>query len=232
MPSSSWRRGQHKAPVTSRTKEDKVPVKTNGRVQVLEPVSNGAEDVITERRPYRVLITVQGLADILFHSWNIEAVEAKGKAAKGSKEKKTDNLESYVLRTEKGTLGLPGDMLRAAMAEAGRYRQDPRSPRKSARDLVKAGLIPLTPLADLSVKNWDYVARHRVVVQRNSITRSRPALRTGWSATFDMMVNLPEYLTEAFLQELAADAGRFCGLGDYRPTYGRFGITGFEAKPF
>ena len=208
--------------------------KSNGVATIteLEPVGNGAADEITATQPYRVVIKVQGLADILLHGWNIEAVAEKGAAAKGSKSKKTDNLESYVHRDEKGLLCLPGDCLRAAMADAARYEQDPRSPRKSARDLVKAGLIPLTPLAPFGIKAWDYVAMHRVVVQRSAITRSRPALRAGWTCTFDMMVNSPEYLTVPFLQKLAASAGRLQGLGDYRPTYGRFSIIGFEVRPF
>lgn len=205
---------------------------TNGRVTVLAPVSNGAAELLETSRPYRVVIAVQGVADLLLHGWNIEAIEAKGKARKGSTEKKTDNLESYVYRDAKGALCLVGDALRAAMADAARYEQDPRSPRKSARDLVKQGLIPLTPLAPLGVKDWDYVARHRVIVQRSSITRHRPALVTGWKCTFDLMVNSPEYLTVPFLQHLAAQAGRLQGLGDYRPTYGRFSIVGFEVKEY
>ena len=201
-------------------------------VAVLDPVSNGGAVTIEEGRPYRVVVTVQGLAPILLHGWNIEAVESKGAAAKGSKAKKTDDLQSYVYRCANGNIGLQGDSLRAAMAAAGRYKQDPRSPRKSASDLVKAGLIPLIPYADTGVKEWDYVARHRVVVQRSAVTRSRPALHEGWRATFDMMVNSPQYLTQTFLQELLRDAGTLCGLGDYRPTYGRFGVVRFEATAF
>ena len=97
-------------------------------------------------------------------------------------------------------------------------------------DSVKTGLIPLYPFADLGMKEWEYVARHRVVVQRNSITRSRPALYTGWKCTFEMMVTLPEYLTPSLIQTLLGDAGRFCGLGDYRPTYGRFAVSSFIVK--
>ena len=205
---------------------------TARKLEVLDQVSNGAKDTIEMTRPFKVSITVQGVAPILLHGWNIEAVEAKGTAAKGSKAKKTDDLESYVYRCPNGNIGLMGDSLRAAMAEAGRYKQDPRSPRKSAKDLVKAALIPLNPYADTGLKEWDYVARHRVVVQRNAITRSRPALNIGWTADFEMLVNLPQYLTVPFMQDLLRDAGVLCGLGDYRPTYGRFSVISFETSDF
>lgn len=206
--------------------------KTKAKILDTAQVSNGAAEIIDMTRPFKLTVTVEGVADLLLHGWNIEAVEEKSKAAKGSKAKKTDDLESYIYRTKHGTIALVGDALRAAMAEAGRYHQDPRSPRKSARDMVKAALVPLEPLADTGEKEWHYVAAHRVVVQRASITRRRPALNAGWRITFQMLNNLPEYLTSAFLQTLITDAGQLCGLGDYRPTYGRFSMVGFEITDY
>ena len=56
----------------------------------------------------------------------------KAKAAKNSKAKKTDNLETYVYRCDNGNLGIPGEYLRGSVINAAKYRQDPRSPRASA----------------------------------------------------------------------------------------------------
>ena len=64
----------------------------------IRPVSNGAAADIEFTAPYRVSATIQGVAPILFHGWNNEAVEEKAKARKNSKSKKTDNLESYLYR--------------------------------------------------------------------------------------------------------------------------------------
>src|SRR5262252_5546169 len=124
-------------------------------VSVLTPVSNNGAAVIDLSAPYTARVTVEGTAPILFHAWNTEAVEEKGKAAKGSKAKKSDDVESYVYRCDNGNLGLPGEYLRAAIVLAAKFRQDPRSPRKSAQDLFKAGVISLTELADLGTKEWD-----------------------------------------------------------------------------
>jgi hypothetical protein len=197
-------------------------------VTAIRPASNGAEQEIEYLVPYRVQVSIEGVAPLLFHGWNNEAVEEKSKARKNSKAKKTDNLESYVYRCDNGNLGIRGDAFRAALVEAGRYMQDPRSPRKSARDLLKAAIIPLTLVADTGCKKWDYVDRQRVVVQRSAITRERPALRVGWRATFELLINLPEYVPPSLVNELAAQAGRLCGLYDFRPTYGRFQVTHFE----
>jgi len=128
------------------------------KATAIQPVTNGAQEQILYEVPYQATVTIKGSSDILFHAWNNEAVEAKAKAAKGSKAKKTDDLESYVYRCENGNLGVPGVSLRGALVNAGRYRQDPRSPRKSAMDLLKAGVIPVTLYADTGCKDWDFVS--------------------------------------------------------------------------
>lgn len=86
----------------------------------------------------------------------------------------------------------------------------------------------MTDLASLGSKDWDYEDRRRVVVQRNGVTRVRPAMRKGWRATVDLMVTTPEYISPEFLQQVIAKAGLLVGVGDFRPTYGRFGISEFR----
>lgn len=194
-------------------------------------VTNGGESAIDTGRPYQLHVVLRGVAPILLHGWNCDAVQEKAKAAKGSKAKKSDDLESYVYRDDSGNLALPGTYLYAALCDAARYQQDPRSPRKSLKDLARAAIIVTTTRAPFEPprKTWDYEDQRRVTVQRNGVTRVRPALREGWQISFDMLITMPEYLPpDPQMQRLLADAGRLCGLGDFRPTYGRFGVVGFE----
>lgn len=193
-----------------------------------EAPTNGAENGIEVQQPYRALVEIQGVCPILLHSWNVESVESKARAKKGSAEKKSDDVESYVYRNEKGEISIPGTYLRGSIINAAKFQQDPRSPRKSAMDLFKAAIVSLTELASLGSKDWDYLDRRRVVIQRNAITRSRPAFREGWKAQFILMVNLPEYIDEHLLNSTIHGAGKLIGLGDFRPSYGRFVITKFE----
>lgn len=201
-----------------------------GLVAIGPEVSNAAAADIAAAEPYVVMLTIHGSADLIFHAWNNEAVAEKANAAKGSKVKKTDNLESYVYRMDDGTIGIPGTYIRGAIVNAAKFRQDPRSPRKSAMDLFKAGVVSLTPLASLGVKQWDYEHACRVTVQRNALTRIRPAFRMGWRASFDLLVNLPEYISPAVLNDVVTSAGKLIGLGDFRPTYGRFQIESFKVR--
>jgi hypothetical protein len=194
--------------------------------------TNGGAETILSGEPYIATVRITGTADYLFHAWNVEAVAAKASAAKGSKAKKSDDLESYVYRDDDGYLAIPGEQLRMSIVNAARYQQDPRSPRKSAMDLFKASLVVLTARARVlpNTKEWHYEHKCRVVVQRNAITRTRPALKTGWSAEWDIQVLQPEYVPPSLLNETVTKAGIFCCLGDFRPTYGRFILTKFDIR--
>lgn len=205
--------------------------KPNGGATALAPVTNLAEYTLAASEPYRVSVTLQGTSTLLFHRWNCEAVEAKSKAAKGSAAKKADDVESYVYRNDVGELCIPGEYLRqsvAGPAGAAKFRQDPRSSRKSALDLYKAGIVSLTELATLGVKDWDLLDQRRVTVQRAGITRCRPAMLQGWRAEFDIQVLLPEYIPPMDLLDVITRAGQLVGLADFRPTYGRFAVVRFE----
>lgn len=195
-----------------------------------ETPTNGGKQNIETALPYQIFVTVQGNSDFLFHRWNCEEVEAKSGLAKGSKGKKSDNTESYVYRNEEGVLCIPSEYFRMAIVNAAKYKQDPRSPRKSAMDLYKAGVCCLNALCSLGKEDWDYEDKRRVVIQRSGINRVRPAMRVGWKVAFNLMINIPEYISPDDINEMIQLAGRLVGVGDFRPTFGRFNVVNFEAN--
>jgi len=191
-------------------------------------VTNEGRAAIEAGCPYMVLARFKGTTDIIFHRWSVEGIEEKARAAKGSKAKKTDDLESYVWRNDRQELCIPGEYFRQSVINAAKYRQDPRSPRKSAMDLYKAGIMSLTDLASLGVVTWDYEDARRVQVQRNGVTRVRPAIKKGWEVEVEFLVNLPEYIPSDALLDVLVNAGRLVGVADNRPTYGRFAVVKYE----
>jgi len=200
------------------------------RPTAIEPVSNDGASQIAFTEPYVAAITITGTAPLLFHRWSVDGVAEKAAAPKGSKAKKSDDLESYVYRNDKRELCLPGEYLRMSIIGAAKFKQDPRSPRKSAQDLFRAGIVALDQLASFGVKDWDYIDKRRVQVQRNAITRQRPALNECWTASFLMQVLVPEYIAPALLNETVQMAGRLIGLADFRPTFGRFQVIDFKVS--
>jgi hypothetical protein len=198
-------------------------------------LSNDAAGMI--QAPFSVGLTITGTADFLFHKWSNEAVAEKSAAAKGSEAKKTDNIESYVYRNGENQICLPGRYIVRSVVEAGRFHQDPRSTRKMAKELVQAGVICEEILSPMLVngnptEDWDYLDEQRVCIMRSAITRTRPAFNKGWQCKFTLTSLLPEYITPIFLRSLVDGAGKFVGLGDFRPTYGRFVVSEWGVLTF
>ncbi len=202
---------------------------------ISEP-SNGAKASIELGIPYIATVQIEGTADLLLHAWNVESIDAKAKSKKGSAAKKTDDIESYVRRNEDGIICLPSEYLRMSIINAAKFRQDPRSPRKSAMDLYKAAVVSMEPLCEITTADgkpahkWDFEHRCRVTVQRAGITRCRPAFHRGWTATVALMVNLAEYIDSRDLHDVISSAGRLVGVGDFRPTFGRFNLNHFSVQ--
>jgi hypothetical protein len=201
-------------------------------LDAISNVSNDAKTMIDSTIPYVATVRIEGTCPILFHRWSNASVAEKSAAAKGSKAKKTDDVDSYVYRCPDNTIGIPGVYLVGCMTDpkngAAKYQQDPRSPRKSALDLFRASVVPLTDVASLGSETWDYLDERRVTVQRNGITRVRPAFHAGWQAEFDISVLTPEYISPSLLLETLTLGGRLVGIADFRPTFGRFQITRFD----
>ena len=198
-------------------------------VEVSKP-SNDGRHSIDMSVPYAVHLTIQGTSDLLFHRWSCEDVEEKANASKNSAAKKTDNIDAYLWKDEKGNISLPCEYLRQAIIHAAKFEKDPRSPRKSAMDLFKAGVVSITDLASLGVKEPDYLDKRRVTIQRNSISRVRPAIRSGWKASLILQILTPEYIDIVLFKKVLDTAGRLVGVGDFRPTFGRFSIVNFDVK--
>src|SRR5258708_35201881 len=183
------------------------------------PNSNDGADVALASAPYQITFTIRGVADLLFHRWSNEDVEAKSKAKRGSAVKKTDNLEAYVWRDDDDMVCLPGVYVHKAIIEAGKFMQDPRSSRpKQACDLFKAAFVPVTLLYPLGPK-WEIEDKRRMVVNRSGITRTSPGFKSGWEAAFGFHVILPQHVSQHMFHQALSLAGRVIGLAQYRPTY-------------
>jgi hypothetical protein len=183
---------------------------------------------------YQVHIELKGRAMLLSHRYDCDAVEMKAAAAKGSKSKKTDDIESYLYRDRTGNCGVPGAGIKSALATAAKSMPDPRSPRKSARDLFKAAIlieddvVTLTDESGLPKKTWDALDKRRVIVGQAAIARVRPAFEPGWRLSFTTTVLDAQYISPEMLRDAFDRAGKYIGLCDYRPECGRFDVVRFE----
>lgn len=203
----------------------------------LGPVTNGADQYISMDEPWAVNVTIRGVAPMLMHRWNSESIEEKATGPRGSLQRKTDDVESYVWRNEQGYICLPGEYVRQSILGASKRISDPTNVKKRAWELFKASIICTSELAPILVdgkacKEWEVLDRRRVKVNQAGITRSRPAFLKGWTAEFTFVNLCPELISYDLLLDRLVSAGRLDGVADFRPTYGRYNVTLFEREDF
>lgn len=184
-------------------------------------------------KPYKALVTIEGIVPLICHRYDTSDVETKEKAGKGSKTKKTDNIDSYVYRVpDTNELGVAAKNIKSMLASkksgAARAFQDPRSKRASACALLQAAIFVTPEVPSLGKKTWDFLDRSRMTVQQSAITRVRPCFNKGWRLSFEIVVGQPALVPPEFLRQILDYAAAFVGLCDSRPDFGRFSVVSWE----
>jgi hypothetical protein len=135
--------------------------------------------------------------------------------------------EQYLYKDEKGNICVPARVVKACIRNAGRnYRI--RGRRATFAAMISAGL-EVRPENILLGSNWEVDVRS-VVVQGQRIPRARPRFNS-WALEFEIVNRDPTIIQREMLQRILADAGRYYGIGDYRPEFGLFEVEKFEVVP-
>lgn len=110
-----------------------------------------------------------------------------------------------------------------------RCLQESASRHKLGKHVLR-GIVPVdeeTPLlydgpreADAMWKAGTFHSRKGVAVGQRRVIRTRPCF-TDWSVEAELELDL-NILDPAQVNQIANEAGRYCGLGDARPRFGRF----------
>jgi hypothetical protein len=133
--------------------------------------------------------------------------------------------ELYLYKDDQGNICIPAMNLKACLREAGRnYRVSGRKTTFAA--LIRAGLEIEPEMVPLIHNGWEVDTRS-VVVQRQRIPRSRPRF-DSWELEFVVKNNDPNMLSKDILEQIVIDAGRYYGVGDFRPEFGLFKLEKFE----
>jgi len=173
--------------------------------------------VVTER--YRVKI--KGIRPILFNRfYEVEKTKKRG----ARRDPKEEARLSLYLDKEKN-ICTPSIHIEGALIKAAADYKMPGKGRKTFKDAVRSGLIVEPELIVHKNQEW-VVDRRPAVVQRSRIMRSRARL-DDWELEFNILV-FDERITKSILREFLETAGRYMGLGYYRPKFGLFKIMEFE----
>jgi hypothetical protein len=136
--------------------------------------------------------------------------------------------EMHLYRDPEGRIVIPSVNIKACIREAGRnYRVSGR--RTTFAAMIRAGIdIRPYPYVPLIHNGW-VVDIRPVVVQRNRILRARPRF-DEWALEFEIINNDPTIIHADTLHRILIDAGKYYGLGDFRPEFGTFNVEKFEKK--
>jgi hypothetical protein len=165
--------------------------------------------------------TIEGIVPLLFNRFS-EDVGSATPPRKKSYDDREEALKRLYL-TEDKQIYTPAEHLDRSMQNASvnfKY-----SGRKTFKDYFKAAVFA-RPDAIVH-KNQEWVIDKRpVVIKGARIMRVRPKLEQ-WGLDFDIEV-WDSSIEKKNVNEILAYAGRFVGIGDYRPKFGRFIVTRFE----
>lgn len=177
-------------------------------------------------------VKMQGVAPLLFNRMTDEAKRNLKAGTTGGKKNEEQSLEQAmqrVYRDEQG-LYLPGWNLKVLIT-TGCTKAGIKQGRGSLSPYMKATLfvpdnIRFIKPDGTNVQEPDFIheAPGRVPPRTGAcVLIKRPALDTGWVATAKLV--LLEGLDPEAVQISLKAGGKLCGLGSWRPDYGRFEVV-------
>jgi hypothetical protein len=175
---------------------------------------------------YEVQVTIVGTAPLLQHRYRFKDELEEKTTRKTGRHDYTDEWKQSLYVDDSGGIYEPASHIEGALIRAASNFQITGRGKKTYRELVRSSVFVAPDAIPLGKEKPDFIHKARVIVNRSAVERLRPAFRV-WELTFTLSV-LDEQLPKEVLQQILEHAGRACGIGDYRPRYGRFRIARFE----
>ncbi len=164
-------------------------------------------------------VKVIGKAPLLMNKFSVEE-KTTSRAKKVYVPEKEAERKTY--RTEKGKLFLPSTHFKASMVKSATDFK--MTGRKTYKEYIKAGVF--IDEAEIVLDQQEYeIFETPVVIQRARVMSWRPMFKE-WSCQFTLEL-ADEMLNSTIVKEILESAGRFKGVGDFRPEHGRFIVKSF-----
>lgn len=188
-----------------------------------------------------ITITLTGICPMLQHNGRLaNPIDPHTRALKEltAKRTKTDDDLIRIMATEArgGCWETPSGLLGLPTAAVWRSIYDSAKAFKLGEQIKRALLFadpeyvdPLlidgeTQDCDIWVKDYDHIDYRPAKVQGRKVMRARPLIPAGWESTHTFEL-LDDVIDGRDLTPVIERAGRLTGVGDWRPTYGRFEVT-------
>lgn len=187
---------------------------------------------------YEIDVKVRGVAPLLQHNFpmpDLASMSKGGKVQTGSQDY-TKEWQGYFYANGDG-IYQPAAHFEGAMVKAAVNFKIQGKRGKTFKDLFRAAVfvtpeeipfgIPVPEELDTDGDKPLYLDMRPVVVNRARVVRIRPAFKSGWELEFVIEV-IDDSVSPELTQDVLSLAGKTCGVGDFRPKFGRFSVVRFE----
>jgi len=182
-----------------------------------------------------VNVKIQGIVPLLQHRYRFaDELEESAKKRSGKKDYSEEWKTSLYYDDAIG-IYQPSSHIEGALIKAATSFLIPGRGKKSYKDLFKSAVfvspeyIPhgLKGSPDqLKAEQKLQIDRRLVRVNNSGVERLRPMLK-NWSLEFCIDIQ-DDQISVDTVKQILEHAGRYIGIGDYRPKYGRFTISKFS----
>ena len=171
----------------------------------------------------RFRVVVRGVSPLLMHRMSNEP---NTKSKKSGATYDNDKLaEEALYKDDKGKVCQPALHFESAMIKSATNYRIPGQGKKTFKDAFKGGIFVEPSMIKHKFPKWE-VDLQSVVIQRARIIRARPRF-DKWELEFTILC-IDERITEQTIKDVLSDVGKFAGIGDFRPRFGRFEVIKFE----
>jgi len=168
----------------------------------------------------KIKVKIKGISPLIMHKF----VSSAGTSSRGKKVYiPSEEAEKVAYRNDDGKLVLPTTHFKAAMTKAA--TEFTAKGKKTYKDFIKSGLM-FDEIETILDQQEYKVYTCPVVIARSRIERSRPRI-DKWSCSFTMEITDETWLNQSIVREILEAAGKYKGVGDNRPEFGRFEIAEF-----
>jgi hypothetical protein len=169
----------------------------------------------------RIAVSIVGTRPLIMH----RMAASENAQKRGAKIDPQQEAEAGLYKNENGIF-VPAFNVLSCLREAGKdFRVAGKGRTTFSKYIVGGVLITPDEIPLISKGGWKIDLRN-VVVGKSRIVRARPSF-DDWQLDFEIEI-IDEIITPPALKEIIEAAGKYIGLCDFRPIFGRFRVDRFE----
>jgi hypothetical protein len=181
----------------------------------------------------RYEVTIEGEKDLLMHKFPIETKEELKDRDKpghldGVKKTPEEEAENCAYRDEGGNLAIPAEHVYQALVKCASAFRIKGQGKKTYKDNVKGCTIIHPEMIPFKNRSDYEIDSRPVRIQKSRIIRHRPRIKEGWILIFTIEILDDGLVPEKAIKDVMDRVALVNGLGDYRPRFGKFSVTGFK----